>query len=102
MGFNPRPCARGDPPPHAFSISTAHVSIHAPVRGATGVTIFSDIDYTVSIHAPVRGATQMREVAIMILTVSIHAPVRGATTAVAIFAKLGKFQSTPLCEGRLP
>ena len=33
------------------------VSIHAPARGATGVSLLTKQGVTVSIHAPARGAT---------------------------------------------
>ena len=56
------------------------ISIHAPVKGATGGTENIIIDVTISIHAPVKGATRR------ITTrgrrdwnISIHAPVKGAT-----------------------
>ena len=58
-----------------------HVSIHAPVQGATRRRNCDIIDWQrVSIHAPVKGATTLR-LADSSLTafVSIHAPVQGAT-----------------------
>ena len=77
-GFNPR--ARAGRDPDAFSVSpcnkfqstrprgarrsrevdrvvVCHVSIHAPARGATSVTVDYKKDTPVSIHAPARGAT---------------------------------------------
>ena len=80
------------------------VSIHAPVRGATGerggrlheqqgfnprTRAGCDTPATnphtgppgVSIHAPVRGATAIGRVDLNVGDVSIHAPVRGATSA---------------------
>jgi len=35
-GFNPRPCARGDPASIGLAVVPYGVSIHAPARGATG------------------------------------------------------------------
>ena len=79
------------------------VSIHAPARGATRITLTNrqhptrfnsrtregcDREPTleevraarVSIHAPARGATQLSDIeADKIVAVSIHAPARGAT-----------------------
>ena len=82
--------------------STAIVSIHAPVRGATkrirtphkSRTCFNpraregrdrrsnrmlEVGNVVSIHAPVRGATIYADGKVYLVAVSIHAPVRGAT-----------------------
>ena len=59
--------------------------------------------HEVSIHAPVRGATGKYLGKFNSVAVSIHAPVRGATDALAhAFAAANMFQSTPLCEGRPP
>ena len=55
------------------------VSIHAPVKGATGDTTDNDDTRSVSIHAPVKGATYMGMDWITVSRVSIHAPVKGAT-----------------------
>ena len=57
-----------------------HVSIHAPVWGATRVVVFITMGFFVSIHAPVWGATTERLNIAMMFRVSIHAPVWGATT----------------------
>ncbi len=77
--FNPRPYARGDDRPFG-DMQRKRVSIHAPTRGATGVTHLCAICINVSIHAPTRGATRL--MAWDDLTV--------------------EFQSTPLREGRRP
>ena len=55
------------------------VSIHAPVKGATGP--FGGLVQTagVSIHAPVKGATYRPGNVSGDVLVSIHAPVKGAT-----------------------
>ena len=55
------------------------VSIHAPVRGATGGAPVGAGRAGVSIHAPVRGATRRQGRVQLRRVVSIHAPVRGAT-----------------------
>ena len=34
-----------------------HISIHAPVKGATWFRTVYQIHYSISIHAPVKGAT---------------------------------------------
>ena len=82
----------------------AHVSIHAPTRGATIskskqkpcscsfnprthsgcdlLVVPTPFDPVVSIHAPTRGATWLAAVVSVAATVSIHAPTRGATKCV--------------------
>ena len=55
------------------------VSIHAPVRGATICWDLPGSCGNVSIHAPVRGVTALTREGWKLQTVSIHAPVRGAT-----------------------
>src|SRR5690554_3379605 len=47
-----------------------------------------------------RGATSRFGDNISASLVSIHAPMRGATIKKALLQAEGKFQSTPLCEGR--
>ena len=118
--FNSRPSARGD---REFVHGAARVgiSIHAPPRGATsqknakkGFTRFQFtplregrrapvwyhiIRSNISIHAPPRGAT----CAILVSSagsISIHAPPRGATAIAPLPTQRGKFQFTPLREGR--
>ena len=99
-------------------LGCAHVSIHAPVRGATldqlfvrriiigfnsrarkgrDTVLFAEIirRMHVSIHAPVRGATPCaRAGGSGHAPVSIHAPVRGATFPVFNNGEDGKFQFT--------
>ena len=100
--------------------ASMHVSIHAPVKGATLTpATVSSVQRDVSIHAPVKGATRRpvgargapagfnprpREGGDMRLTssfcrsidVSIHAPVKGATSrARRSCTRVDGFQSTP-------
>ena len=56
-----------------------HVSIHAPARGATQMSVVLYGETTVSIHAPARGATIGKYLYPQLVQVSIHAPARGAT-----------------------
>ena len=109
--FNPRPRTGGDgtsnttvsfssAPARGATVlfpkrATEYVSIHAPARGATQVSLFVSIHAPargatprqyprrdvcgVSIHAPARGATRPRRCAVGSTNVSIHAPARGAT-----------------------
>ncbi len=119
--FNPRPRAGGDARPLGKQ-GPGTVSIHAPVRGATGSHVRGMTGHQVSIHAPVRGATGDGAPEVVVCWVSIHAPVRGATSTETPEAKPGKvsihapvrgataflhaqeprfrFQSTPPCGGR--
>ena len=64
---------------HIFRLALI-VSIHAPVKGATGVPAGSICVLPVSIHAPVKGATSFSLQEGALQRVSIHAPVKGATT----------------------
>jgi len=98
--FNPRTPAGCDLT-YSSSSPRPHVSIHAPLRGATnvfvnvviifvfqsthpcGVRLLSNVKFRfyliVSIHAPLRGATRRTGISPGNLGVSIHAPLRGAT-----------------------
>src|SRR5690554_4870878 len=77
MCFNPRPYARGDATSYGF-VETVHVSIHAPMRGATPVSTARLKLLYVSIHAPMRGATHVVTSFFDLVFVSIHSPMRGA------------------------
>ena len=77
--FNPRPRVGGDPELHRRNLQD-HVSIHAPVWGATRPGLNLSAGDSVSIHAPVWGAT---------LSTSNNSVARML------------FQSTPPCGGRL-
>ena len=59
--------------------AAAVVSIHAPVKGATGYRHRQYGRLCVSIHAPVKGATIREGFSRCGTSVSIHAPVKGAT-----------------------
>ena len=78
--FNSRPSARGDVVKVPIC-RAAEISIHAPPRGATR-----------------RGCGQGDGCR----CISIHAPPRGATSRRPRVRASGKFQFTPLREGRLP
>ena len=122
LHFNSRPSARGDgycfrrrpllfisihAPPRGATIvqpktkAGIRISIHAPPRGAT---IFSAVvywyDLSISIHAPPRGATKQNAGCGRSAGISIHAPPRGATSSWLRADNFGKFQFTPLREGR--
>ena len=55
------------------------ISIHAPTRGATYITIGRLVKLQISIHAPTRGATSIGRSSADVRRISIHAPTRGAT-----------------------
>ena len=120
--FNSRPCERGDffarPLFHSFIIS-----IHAPARGATALTVENGLVHRqfqftplregrrqlvssnthadfISIHAPARGATWWKNRLTDPIFISIHAPARGATDYATKVEEDDIFQFTPLREGR--
>ena len=78
------------------------ISIHAPPRGATRTADrIWKIIWMISIHAPPRGATRTSSSAERAWRISIHAPPRGATGGTKKPpTERGKFQFTPLREGR--
>ena len=59
------------------------ISIHAPVKGATGFEPGLCGTAQISIHAPVKGATHDDYTDGQFHQISIHAPVKGATVALA-------------------
>ncbi len=77
-----------------------YISIHAPPRGATGITVGTVNDGKISIHAPPRGATSNVNLQRAAILISIHAPPRGATRTKCASCKRTSFQFTPLREGR--
>ncbi len=80
-----------------------YVSIHAPVRGATTSVTAGLLSKTVSIHAPVRGATgNGTEDCDIIISFNPRPCARGDHQMLSLMQRRSKFQSTPLCEGRLP
>ena len=99
---------RGERRDHArLAILIVYISIHAPARGATGVTTSQQMLESISIHAPARGATEIfgsrwhkfeyfnprsREGSdlnnahfVSSSKISIHAPARGATRFCRLF-----------------
>ena len=121
--FNPRPCARGDSGLYVAPRESLEFQSTPLCEGRPYLIPVLDHSSLVSIHAPVRGATGMwaeilrhlrrfnprpcaRGDAIGVkpmwaFDVSIHAPVRGATrSTVSLRFNRLLFQSTPLCEGR--
>ena len=100
------------------------ISIHAPAKGATKLTIMenakvnfnprsregSDLPASVciaqaaiiSIHAPAKGATKNHVLVPLVRKISIHAPAKGATGDVIQVRIEAKFQSTLPRRERLP
>ena len=99
----------------AFDNAFLSVSIHAPVKGATSVTVGATqqtgfnsrtrkgcdvfrtkrvIGVVVSIHAPVKGATAGFDKTVGVIAVSIHAPVKGATPQQSVPRPDNMFQFT--------
>ena len=80
LNFNPRSYKRSDPSAYHTKNTIAFISIHAPTRGATGVTTSQEMLESISIHAPTRGATRKLLTNHPMYQISIHAPTRGATS----------------------
>ena len=76
--FNPR-SREGSDAKLASQGDIIPISIHAPVKGATGLRHFLIHHVKISIHAPVKGATAQSLREGVRLAISIHAPVKGAT-----------------------
>ena len=105
--FNPRTHEGCDLRKDGIDNFSAHISIHAPTRGATLIDCFDAssslhfnprthegcdfvcvpaiIDKMISIHAPTRGATLRHRAAHRPACISIHAPTRGATQSLVVY-----------------
>ena len=55
--FNPRSYKRSDVDTPYAHYQYVGISIHAPTRGATGISRRTYMETRISIHAPTRGAT---------------------------------------------
>ena len=78
--FNSRPCERGDRGRHPMAAPPAHISIHAPARGAT--TCRSSCSHCRNCYfnsRPCERGDGHRHSTVLIVHISIHAPARGAT-----------------------
>ena len=65
------------------------ISIHAPVKGATGGSNINVTGFKISIHAPVKGATLLNSMRNRFYMISIHAPVKGATLSPGVVSRKG-------------
>ena len=99
--FNSRPSARGDVRAASRGRGLC-ISIHAPPRGATGVsTSRSSVSLRISIHAPPRGATARQNVGDCIRVFQFTPLREGRLLRVLLDEEApGRFQFTPLREGR--
>ena len=77
--FNPRSREGSDINCDICRLSKSLISIHAPVKGATGSSNRTHNQRYISIHAPVKGATVRISADYIVCIISIHAPVKGAT-----------------------
>ena len=84
LSFNPRSREGSDGGKRQGETAGAHVSIHAPAKGATQVKDNNNFERRVSIHAPAKGATSAPTLNVTSPTVSIHAPAKGATVPTAL------------------
>ena len=71
------------------------ISIHAPAKGATILSLVLPPPNHISIHAPAKGATVSSSHTVHCHIISIHAPAKGATVAPVFLLLLSRlFQST--------
>ena len=121
--FQFTPLREGRPGQKLHRQARKKISIHAPPRGATVLSMGFTKSMIISIHAPPRGATVSDAPAVYFqcsfqftplregrhslpaclaysALISIHAPPRGATSAVYSLSAHALFQFTPLREGR--
>ena len=101
--FNSRPSARGDDVHHHQGNGKNCISIHAPPRGATNLTIIKTSQINLFQFTPLReGRPDQHHQPTSRPAISIHAPPRGATNMLLRLQNTqGLFQFTPLREGRL-
>ena len=97
--FNSRPSARGDSTVSCPSACTKNFNSRPSARGDT-TTEHTFCGPTYFNSRPSARGDQKHVRAVLDGEISIHAPPRGATCAAARFRRSGKFQFTPLREGR--
>ena len=93
--FNPRTREGLRRQEHACRRRGRPISIHAPVKGATGAEVGSTFPHAISIHAPVKGATVVYGW-ISHLGMNFNPRTREGCDADSMVSTLniGKFQST--------
>ena len=100
MNFNSRPSARGDAATVSPAVQLSYFNSRPSARGDREHPQHHQ-EQQISIHAPPRGATRpFRGREVLFRRISIHAPPRGATSRRPGVRASGKFQFTPLREGR--
>ena len=97
--FNSRPSARGDGKLLRHRAAQG-ISIHAPPRGATDAAARSPAPPEISIHAPPRGATIPTNCIISHWHFNSRPSARGDLRSWKPTRRSGRFQFTPLREGR--
>ena len=99
--FNSRPSARGDLMARSKTKKISHFNSRPSARGDVRAASRGR-GLCISIHAPPRGATGVSASRSSVsLRISIHAPPRGATARQNVGDCIRVFQFTPLREGRL-
>ena len=99
--FNSRPSARGDVAGYTYRRLYDIISIHAPPRGATLPLFRVRQVQDISIHAPPRGATVDQYEHVTINGKFQFTPLREGRPALPLSAQtVRQFQFTPLREGR--
>ena len=97
--FNSRPSARGDGVRRPARAGAGYFNSRPSARGDT-TTEHTFCGPTYFNSRPSARGDQKHVRAVLDGEISIHAPPRGATCAAARFRRSGKFQFTPLREGR--
>ena len=78
----------------ANSACETHISIHAPMKGATEHDISVTSVPLISIRTPTKGATIKSPNSKLFFIISIHAPAKGATPFLQCHNLIKTFQST--------
>ena len=100
INFNSRPSARGDSGVSNIRGFSAHISIHAPPRGATCLFHVPFLRSSYFNSRPSARGDAIVKILLVDFKISIHAPPRGATFASGLAILCTVFQFTPLREGR--
>ena len=92
--FNPRSREGSDVVFHTLIITTFQFQSTLPLRERHILIYSSRGKHHISIHAPVKGATRLSTYVLLALVISIHAPVKGATSVWDLITQTFQFQST--------
>jgi len=100
-GFNPRPREGGDPCKNGYHVVTL-VSIHAPAKGATGLSqLFSSFEVCFNPRPREGGDVFYYQLKYLLFQFQSTPPRRGRPNCCCMFISSILFQSTPPRRGRL-